>query len=291
LELDRIETPENVELQRRIAGIGTRFLAGLIDTLWLTLIWIVLIIVVFTSGLISASMFSPETILDSGVWMLALLFIVFFVIYWGYFAFFELWTNGQSPGKKCMKIRVVTVEGSAVSFASVAIRSLLRIIDVMPFGYALGGLVMFLTKRGQRLGDLAAGTVVISEAVPDYSVKGGRRTAEMAPASVKVNDETCRTAGMTSEQYRALKNYMARRHQFPLDVRQRLLLKLLTPVLSRLRVTLPDMTVARMETFVKQRLFSAHLRTASPSQGNPLDALLEAQGLRASEEDRAEDAP
>jgi len=294
LELDRIETPENVELQRRIAGIGSRFLAGLIDTLLLVLIWIALAIVLFSTALSSVSVFSTEAFLDSSVWVLAVLFLVFFAVYWGYFAFFELWTNGQSPGKKHMKIRVVTVEGSPVSFANVAIRSLLRVIDALPFGYAVAGLFMFITKRSQRLGDLAAGTVVISEAVPDYSVKGAGRPSGPAVTAVQASDDAIRAAGLTGREYEALRNYMARRHQFPTAVRHRILSKLLVPILGRLNVVLPDTSVARMETFIRDRLLSP--QAAPAAQGDPaaerLDDLIRAQQPpAAARNDTREDGP
>ena len=233
LELDFIETPENVELQRRLAGIGTRFLAGFVDSLWLLLIYLVLIVVFFlTSPTLD---FRPGRLMASeGWWIVAALTIVAFVVYWGYYVFFELSTNGQSPGKKTMKIRVVKLEGGPITFTDVAIRNLLRVVDAMPIGYAVAGLFMFITKRSQRLGDLAAGTVVVLEgATSDYSATK-RRADHKARSQEPAPPQTLRHSELTAQEYRLLSNYWSRRHDLTAEARQRVLPKLLLPILRRL---------------------------------------------------------
>jgi uncharacterized RDD family membrane protein YckC len=167
-DFDLIETPENVKLQRRLAGIGSRFIAGLLDNLLIALMYIVLLLLLLILGINILSHMGISTALE--MWVLAIMIFVAFLIYWGYFVLFEMLTNGQSPGKKYMKIRVVMLEGGGISLNSIAIRNLLRVVDAIGL-YAVAGITMFVTHKVQRLGDLAAGTVVISEEIPDYSAR------------------------------------------------------------------------------------------------------------------------
>jgi uncharacterized RDD family membrane protein YckC len=258
-EFDLIETPENVELERRLAGIGSRLIAGLVDSLLILLILlgISLLVLVLTWG--SVNLFG-----GTFGWLgeeaapvaLAAWILLVFVLLWGYFVFFELRTNGQSPGKKHVKIRVVKAQGGPVTFVDVAVRNLLRAVDFLPFLYGLGGLVMFVTKRAQRLGDLAAGTVVVSEARPDYAAKKTRRAEQMQwerPATA----EALRATGLTPQEYQVLSNYWARRGQLTLEARRRVLPQLLRPILQRLGEQLPDESLARMEYWTEVRLHNA----------------------------------
>jgi len=88
-----------------------------------------------------------------------------FTIYWGYFVVFETFWNGQTPGKRIMKLRVVREDGRPVRFFEAFIRNLLRlVIDVMPpFSYAIGVVSIIFSPRSKRIGDFVAGTVVVKE--------------------------------------------------------------------------------------------------------------------------------
>lgn len=228
-DFDLIETPENVELQRRLAGIGSRFMAGLVDFLVIVAVYLVLVLAFL--GVAWATTFDVTDFAGSlGAWAWAALILVFYLIYWGYYVFAEMVTNGQSPGKRAMKIRVVKHDGGPITFLDIAIRNLLRVVDGM-FAYAIGGVCMFLTKRSQRLGDLAAGTVVVSEQVPDYSASTDRKTS--AQWEREASPEALRATGLKPQEYRVLLNYWARRHQFPIETSRRLLRQVLQPILQR----------------------------------------------------------
>jgi uncharacterized RDD family membrane protein YckC len=250
-DYDLIETPENVELQRRLAGIGSRFMAGFLDNLLIILMYLVLFILFFVAD------FGLRDFGISGItqiWLLAFLILVAFSIYWGYFVLFEIWTNGQSPGKKYMKIRVVNAEGGGISFTSIAIRNLLRVVDAIGL-YAVAGIVMFATKKIQRLGDLAAGTVVISEELPDYSSRYDKKK--------KIFDNTAITSaaleatGLKPEEYRLLHNYWLRRTELSLEVRKELLPKLIRPILNRMGHSLPNESLEVLEEFIDQIISKA----------------------------------
>ena len=143
LEYDLIETPENVELEQRLAGIGTRLIAGVLDHLLILGLYIVLGLLLF--GIAGINLLADVDTLP--LLLVAVLIVVAFAIYWGYFAFFEMVWNGQSPGKRRMRIRVVKQGGAALTFTDVAIRNLLRVVDAMPVViYAVAGLSMFFSR-------------------------------------------------------------------------------------------------------------------------------------------------
>jgi uncharacterized RDD family membrane protein YckC len=226
-DFDFIETPENVELQRPLAGIGTRFIAGLIDTLWLLLIYLA----VFLAFILAVASTASLVALAASFWVLAMLIVVMFLVYWGYFVFFELRTNGQSPGKKSQRIRVVKDGGGPITFPEVAIRNLLRAVDGLGV-YAVAGIVMFITRKCQRLGDLASGTVVVSEAVGDYRAKADRKRG--GPQwSQAASPEALQQTGLTPQEYQILRSFDARREQLTLEARRRLALRLVQPILER----------------------------------------------------------
>src|SRR5690606_12367836 len=85
------------------------------------------------------------------------------MIWWGYYLLFEWIWHGQTIGKRSARIRVVRADGAPVSFVPVAVRNLVRIIDFMPFGYGVGVITMFCNPQARRLGDFAAGTLVVKD--------------------------------------------------------------------------------------------------------------------------------
>lgn len=152
-----IDTPEQIELNYRIAGVGSRFCAAFIDTCLIAILlafgWFVIIRTFSGDGF--------GGILSS--WFIAIMGVVTFAILWGYYIVFDLITNGQSPGKRLLKLRVIKENGYPVSFVDSAIRNLVRIVDFLPGFYGIGVVAMMLDRKWRRLGDLAAGTLVIRE--------------------------------------------------------------------------------------------------------------------------------
>ncbi len=160
LETLRIDTPENVTFDYEVAGIGSRFLAALVDTALIGLLQVIVIGTLIVLG------FELSSVSSSGsrvYWLLALLGLISFVFFWGYYIFFEALWNGQTPGKRMIGLRVIRLDGTPVSLAEVVIRNLLRILDLLPTAYGVGVVTMFITDKSRRLGDLAAGTVVVHD--------------------------------------------------------------------------------------------------------------------------------
>ena len=153
-----IDTPENIEFAYDIAGIGSRFLAAIVDTLLIGVaeIVIILLVALTMSALDLSSTGSGDVLIAAGS-------LLAFVILWGYYIAFEMLWNGQSPGKRMIGLRVVREGGRPITFVGSAIRNLIRIADFLPAMYGLGVVVMFIDRRARRLGDLAGGTLVVKE--------------------------------------------------------------------------------------------------------------------------------
>ena len=157
-EQHTIETPENVSFAYDVAGIGSRFLATLVDSLLQGTIFAVLLIVFALIEYTAAASALPAALIRLAP---VLLLIALFVVQFGYFMFFELITGGQTPGKQLFGLRVIKENGYPLSPLDSIIRNLVRIIDFFPFAYGVGISVMFLNERARRLGDFAAGTLVV----------------------------------------------------------------------------------------------------------------------------------
>jgi uncharacterized RDD family membrane protein YckC len=162
-----IATPENVTFDYQVAGIGSRLIGALIDTLAIVLLLFLLnILLAVALNAVSDSTAAPELGDDPG-WVAGLVIAIYtlinFGLFWGYYFVFELGWQGQTPGKRLAGTRVVKLDGGGPGFLDVAIRNLVRLVDFMPFAYALGFVVMFFNRNARRLGDFAAGTLVVRQ--------------------------------------------------------------------------------------------------------------------------------
>jgi len=177
-----VETPENIRFGYDVADIGSRFLALLIDSLIQGVIYVVLFfsLVVLVNQLTVFQL--PPAVNDA----LAIgVIIVLFIIQFGYFMFFEIIMNGQTPGKHLFGLRVVKDNGAPFAPLDAVIRNLTRIIDFFPFAYGIGLVVMFFNARAKRLGDFAAGTIVIKQRqqvrLQDLQIAAAPSVAASAP--------------------------------------------------------------------------------------------------------------
>jgi len=156
-----IETPENISFDYQVAGIGSRFLAILVDTLIQGALYLALAVVyvLVEAVLGTATRDSPSSVAQ---WIPAIILLVtLFVIQFGYFIIFEITLGGRTPGKELAGLRVIKESGQPLTALDSIIRNLVRIIDFLPFGYGVGVIAMFFNARSKRLGDFAAGTLVV----------------------------------------------------------------------------------------------------------------------------------
>ncbi len=160
-----LQTPESVELEFSLAGIGSRAFALLIDyhILGLTLVVFLIVWSILSNQLLN---YLEQLNVDYSIapsWLLAIALIICFVIFVGYFVFFETVWQGQSPGKRLAKIRVIRDDGRPVRIGQATMRALLRPIDDL---LSLGVFMIVLSKREKRLGDWVAGTIVVQDVRP-----------------------------------------------------------------------------------------------------------------------------
>jgi len=187
-EVVAIETPEMVLVSYTIAGVGSRVAAAVIDML--------ICIVAFIAVAVAASFADSKA--DSGkmttsisaAWVIAIMFLVQFSILWGYYVLFEGLRDGQTPGKKAMRLRVVMDAGYSISFSASAVRNIIRLLDMQPgiFG-GVGVISIAASRSGKRIGDMIAGTMVVKEqpisiVVPARSEDQEARLARTKPTSV-----------------------------------------------------------------------------------------------------------
>jgi uncharacterized RDD family membrane protein YckC len=171
-----ISTPERVAFQYEIAGIGSRFLAQIVDSLVILVILIAITILAAALG----------GIFSSGELALLIEVILGFIVLAGYFLISEAAWNGQTLGKRSARLRVVGDHGEPLTIAQAAIRNLVRIVDFLPVFYGIGMITLFINGRGKRLGDFAAGTLVVRdrERISLYDLSGTAAGATPAPAPV-----------------------------------------------------------------------------------------------------------
>jgi uncharacterized RDD family membrane protein YckC len=208
-----ISTLENVDLHLELAGLGNRVLACLVDTLLTYLLVGLVIAATMAMGVfIENSPLSKEMRIITWLSVMGASILIAFSILFGYFIYFEAVWTGQTPGKKMLGIRVVEENGQPISVAAAFIRNLLRIIDT---GFALIGLVViWIEPKEKRLGDLAAGTIVI------------RERKQSQPHLLMVNiraDQPLLDAGLISPaEYELTADFLSRRKELDEQARLRL---------------------------------------------------------------------
>ena len=150
-----VATPERVSFDYQVAGLGTRGIAQILDLLIL-------------SGVLLGLSFAAIAIGQAGSTTVAFLLGVIggFVVVFGYFWACEAFWSGQTVGKKVFRLRAVGDRGEPMTFFQAGIRNIVRIVDFLPYAYGVGLVVLFINGKGKRLGDLAAGTVVVKDS--DY---------------------------------------------------------------------------------------------------------------------------
>lgn len=163
-----IDTPENVAFNYEIAGLGSRFIAALVDSLIIVLTLGVLYAVVL--GSINLTRFTLGLGDLAATWSLAFLVLMSFLILWGYYVLFETLWNGRTLGKRWAKLQVVRLDGAPIGLTESIIRNVVRLVDFLPFSYGIGVIAMFLDPQSRRLGDFAAGTLVVLDQAQDLTL-------------------------------------------------------------------------------------------------------------------------
>src|SRR5215204_469811 len=266
-----IETPERVPLAFALASIGNRFLAAALDHL----------IQYFSIGIV-AWFFITAAGIGSGAgdgniwdqfrsetpkWTVAIGILVVSLLFAGYFIFFEWLWDGQTPGKRLLKLRVIRDDGRPITLWEAIARNLLRVFDATPGFllpiYSVGLIVIFLSNRDQRVGDIFAGTVVIRERTdeaPTFDETFSNPIADAALRRVQKRTEfTANVTILSDPEIEVIESFLRRR--WDLTERQRVWMawRIALPLMYKLK---PDYDLATFsyEGFLEEILHRYHAR-------------------------------
>ncbi len=231
MEQDRvvIETPEHVQFSYELAGLGSRFLALTVDFLLLTVAKVALVLLVAYLG--SALNYVWPALGEVVGVPLEVIMIVSLSLLFSltYFTLFEAYWNGQTPGKRMAGLRVIRTGGGPIGLIESLTRNILRIPDFLPALYLLGGVFVFFTRDCQRVGDLAAGTIVVKERLWEYPDQYQEPSAGAGEAAVGLPeaDDAVRRAGawvgsLSREQIETVRRFLERRDELAPQIRAEL---------------------------------------------------------------------
>ena len=250
-----IETPERVPLHFALASIGNRFIACAIDHaiqgLALALIGV--------AAIVLASFPIIERLMSSAPkWVYAVAILLLFLIFAGYFAFFEWMWSGQTPGKRWLKLRVIREDGRPITFWEASVRNLLRSFDMMPAPfYSIGLISVFSSTRDQRVGDMVAGTVVVREReaeAPAFAQVFATPVSDPAlRRSFKPVDFTASLSSLTESEIQVVETFLRRRWDLSDLPRQWMAWRVSLPILYKLRPAY-DVNTFTYEGFLEELL-------------------------------------
>jgi uncharacterized RDD family membrane protein YckC len=265
-----IETPERVPLAFALASIGNRFIAVAIDhfiqyfTIFIVA-WIFLT-AAGISGNAEEGLFN-QAVAEMPKWTIAILIIVVFLLFSGYFIFFEWIMNGQTPGKRLLKLRVIREDGRPITLWEAIARNLLRIFDAVPGFvfpvYSIGLISIFMSGRDQRVGDLFAGTVVIRERTdeaPTFKETFSHRISDAALRRVQKKTEFQANVNLlTDGEIEVVESFLRRR--WDLTERQRLWMawRVALPIMYKLKPNY-DLQTFTYEGFLEELVHLYHAR-------------------------------
>lgn len=212
------ETPELVRIDLELAGVGSRFLAGVVDSLLQTLVILGLGLAL---GLFRTLMTGDTTRLltSGGILLFSSLLIII-----AYYMIFELTWGGQSPGKRMAGLVVVRDDGGPIGLTESAVRNILRIVDLLPVYYTLGMISILVTRKCKRLGDLAAGTIVVK--VRRYEAPEAVEPTESVPTALEQRQDPLVTqamihiASLSPQEVDTLRRFIERRDELTVESRR-----------------------------------------------------------------------
>lgn len=250
-----IETPERVPLHFALASIGNRFLACAIDH---ALQVLAIMVMAIALTLIANYSSLGDQFANAPKWVKAVLIIIVFLIFSSYFAFFEWIWNGQTPGKRWLKLRVIREDGRPITFWEASVRNLLRTLDMMPAPfYSIGLISVFVSSSDQRVGDMVAGTVVVREReaeAPAFAEVFASPVSDPAlRRSFKPVDFVADINVLTESEIEVVETFLRRRWDLADMARQWMAWRVALPIMYKLRPTY-DLSTFTYEGFLEELL-------------------------------------
>jgi uncharacterized membrane protein SpoIIM required for sporulation/uncharacterized RDD family membrane protein YckC len=234
-----VETPEHVDVRFELAGVGSRMAAALLDTI---ILWLTLLMLAMLYGWVMGE-------IAMGVargWLSAILILLVFLLLWGYFALFEALNGGRTPGKQSLGIRVVMDTGRPVTPGAAIARNLVRLLDcyfpLLPFLPAL--VTMFIHKSNKRLGDMAAGTIVVRDRPTAWLLAGSKPAAEPADVPIETGPPE-----LSEDEFRLLDRFLGRMNDLAPEVQTRMAHELARRFEARIPRRTTDVSAYLVEVF------------------------------------------
>lgn len=231
-------TPESVELEFTLAGIGNRSWALSLDysilgvglaSFWLLWAWFAREILIWLED----SSVDYSTV---PYWLIAIALLITFIIFTGYFIIFETAWQGQTPGKRIAKLRVVQDNGQPVGLSQAALRSLLRPIDDL---LLIGAFFVVLGKQEKRIGDWAAGTLVVRESVMEKPTPP--ITSEQSTTLATMLMDKMAIERLSPDDFATIRDYLSRRSMLDPQARKTLRRRLAKTAKERVQLeTVPE---------------------------------------------------
>ena len=231
-----------------MAGIGSRFVAVLLDH-----------IIQFVAGIVELLLFvwiasyapkgNDAPLNTAGKWFIGIVIFLNFCFFAGYFALFEAYWHGQTPGKRVMKLRVIKDSGRQITFFEALARNLMRVVDYLPGLYLVGVITMLCNKRNQRLGDLVAGTMVVHERLDEASLlyQGGdtvgfaaQETAMPWGQAVTAMFPADAVAKLDAQDLLVIETFFARMLDLPMETRAAVAYRMVTQMTAKMGVGVPE---------------------------------------------------
>ena len=187
-------------------------------------------------------------------WIIAAIILFYFLLYWGYYTLFEAFWNGQTPGKKLCKLRVIRDSGRQITLFESMTRNLIRVVDAFPSFYAVGIVTMLCNRRNKRLGDFAAGTLVVHERAPEpalwsgtasRTITAGAFTPVAAPPAPVVDPNAVdlpadAVARLTADDLNVIDHFFARAIDIDIPRRRALAERLAQQMTAKMGIALPE---------------------------------------------------
>jgi len=230
-----IITPEQVAIRYELAGFGSRAVAAFIDFLWQFLAYLAIISLIFLIRWLF-----PVPWLTNPEQMMVILFfsVLLYFITLIYYSYFETVWSGETPGKRKMGLCVINEGGYPVDLRSVLLRNLLRVIDWLPFGYGIAFISVIMGARYQRLGDLAAGTLVVRKGDEDEEKKdfsfGAAQVFRLLEGGV-----LSQMNRISRDELEMVQLFLARRTALPFALRVQFAQRLSEPIMEKIDYKVP----------------------------------------------------
>ncbi len=223
-------TPEQVAIRYELAGFGSRAVAAAIDGAFQLLGYLALLVIGWLIFVGARTVPTWDKMGESV--SIAILVLVFFAVLWGYSIAFETLWNGETPGKRWLGLRVIKTGGYPVDFRAVVIRNLIRAVDVLPMPtYALALVTVLFTSHYQRLGDLAAGTLVVRHG-QDHDDLHAPSLGEVSTFRLLDTTVTAQLARLSRDQYRMVQRFLGGRDDLPPVMRAEFAQRLAAPLIA-----------------------------------------------------------